>query len=523
MKNESRQNHDGMVSSKPVRAASQKVTPPMNGFGANSYQSGARNGSGVRVQLSAADLTRMLLRELWLMAAIFSIISLIGISFAMTLQREYKASARLSILLGEEYVFSPRVGAAGEGAVPKQEQIVQSEVEVLTSQQVAERTVRAVGLDRLFQPEDIVVSQGSDTPDRRLAFGVDAFRKKFGASATPNTTVIQLVYANRDPVVAADTLNKLIDEYLLYRREVLFEDRSSELGAQRTDFENQLATVEQELSAFLAANGVADFPSERATLQTLLASTRAELLNVESRRSEAEGRLSVTARNLQREPAERRAEFASDNSQRRLELQSQLADLRTRYTDESQPVQDLLRRIEALDQLLSSPEGRAAGQTKTGPNPIRDSLATDTARADADVAALIGREQVLVAQVAQIQARSVQLAARQPQYEDLLRRKAVLEEQVRQFSNREASARAQNALNANSNENIRVIERASPPPRGQSNKRWAVLGAIALAGFTALMAGLVRVLSRSNFPTAGSVGRTLGLPVLATVNVARGY
>jgi hypothetical protein len=31
------------------------------------------------------------------------------------------------------------------------------------------------------------------------------------------------------------------------------------------------------------------------------------------------------------------------------------------------------------------------------------------------------------------------------------------------------------------------------------------------------------VLSRSNFPTAGSVGRTLGLPVLATVNVARGY
>jgi uncharacterized protein involved in exopolysaccharide biosynthesis len=494
----------------------------MNGFGASGYPASPRGASGVRVQLNASDLVRMLLREVWLMAAIFSIIALVGVGFANTLEREYRASARLSVLLGEEYVFSPRVGAAGEGAVPKQEQIVQSEVEVVSSLQVAERTVKSIGLDRMFEPQDIVVTQGADTPERRFAFGVEGFRKNFSASATPNTTVIQLSYANKDPNVAAEALNRLIDEYLVYRREVLFEDRTGELGEQRGNFESQLAAVEQELSAFLASNAVADFPGERATLQTLLSSTRAELLQVESRRSEAEGRLSVTDRNFSREPAERMAEFTSDNSTRRLELQTQLADLRTRYTDESQPVQDQLRRIEALDAVLASEQGRAAGQTKTGPNPVRDTLASDRARADAELEALVQREQVLIAQVAQLQARSVQLASRQPQYEDILRRKAVLEEQVRQFSNREASARAQNALNRNSNENIRVIERASPPPRGQSNKKWAMLGAVALAGFTALMAGLFRVLSRSSFPTPASVGRTLGLPVLATVNVARG-
>jgi uncharacterized protein involved in exopolysaccharide biosynthesis len=93
----------------------------------------------------------------------------------------------------------------------------------------------------------------------------------------------------------------------------------------------------------------------------------------------------------------------------------------------------------------------------------------------------------------------------------------VLEEQVKQFSTREASARAQNELNRTSNDNIRVIERANVPTRGTSMKKLAGLGALLFAGITALMAGLVRAFSRSSFPTPASVGRTLGLPVLATV------
>jgi uncharacterized protein involved in exopolysaccharide biosynthesis len=98
-----------------------------------------------------------------------------------------------------------------------------------------------------------------------------------------------------------------------------------------------------------------------------------------------------------------------------------------------------------------------------------------------------------------------------------MRRKAILEEQVRQFSTREASSRAQNELSATSNENIRVIERANVPTRGTSWKKPAALGALVFAGFTALLAGLMRAFSRTSFPTPASVGRTLGLPVLATV------
>ena len=483
-----------------------------------SRSSGGYDGSSdARPKLGLGDWAGLLWREKWLMMAVFSFLSLLGLSFAMTLEREYTATARLSVLLGDEYIFTPRVGAAGEGSSPKQEQIVQSEVEILTSAQVAERVVRGVGLGKLFDAQDIRITQGPDTPERRIAFGVADFQKKFGAAATPNTTVVRLAFTNRDPDIAALALNRLIDEYLGYRREVLFEDRTGSLSNQRTEFEVQLQAVNQELTGFMGRNGVADFEAERTSTQVLLANVRADLLSVQARQREAQGRWASTNQSYEREPAEVRLSFETDNSRRRIELASQLADLQTRYTDDSQPVRDAQRRIEALDQLLASEQGQAAGSTKTGTKPVRDTLNTDRARNLADVEAMDQRESVLAAQEAQLQARAVQLSQNRPEYEDLLRRKTILEEQVKQFSTREASARAQNELSRTSNDNIRVIERANVPTRGKSLKRYVAMGAIVFAALTALMAGLVRAFSRSGFPTSASVGRTLGLPVLAMV------
>lgn len=492
-------------------------TAPNNSRQQSGYGNGYDSQGSARPKLGVGDWVRLLWREKWLMMAVFSLLSLLGLSFAMTLEKEYKATARLSILLGDEYIFTPRVGAAAEGSAPKQEQIVQSEVEIMKSSQIAERVVRNIGLGKLFQDGDIRITQGPDTPDRRIAFGVAGFQKSFNASATPNTTVVNLEYSNRDPEISARALNKLIDEYLIYRREVLFEDRTGSLGQQRNEFEVQLQEVQTKIVDFMDRNGVADFESERGSVQALLAATRADLLSVQARQREAQVRFSSTDQSYQREPAEIRLSFETDNSRRRIELASQLADLQTRYTDDSQPVQDARRRIEALDQLLDSPAGQAAGSTKTGANPVRDTLATDRARNLADFEALQQREVVLEAQATQLQARAVQLSQSRPEYEELLSRKAVLEEQVRQFSTREASARAQNELNRTSNDNIRVIERANVPTRGTSLKRAVAAVALGFAGLTALMAGLVRAFSRSSFPTPASVGRTLGLPVLATV------
>jgi uncharacterized protein involved in exopolysaccharide biosynthesis len=144
-------------------------------------------------------------------------------------------------------------------------------------------------------------------------------------------------------------------------------------------------------------------------------------------------------------------------------------------------------------------------------------LAADRARNAAEVEALTQREAILEAQVAQLQARAIQLSQVKPLFDDLIRRKAILEEQVKQFSTREASSQAQNELSRTSNENIRVIERANVPTRGKSWKKEVAILSVLFAALTALVAGLMRAFSRTTFPTPSSIGRTLGLPILATV------
>ena len=183
---------------------------------------------GARPQPSLGDWMKMLLKEVWLMLAIFSIIAILGIAFAMTMQKKYTAEARLSVLVGDEYIYMSNAGAnaTGEGATPKQEQIVQSEIEVLTSAPVATRTVQAIGLDKLFPPKADDKSEKALNPEAKFNTGVEKLRREFGASSTPNTTVIHLYMSNKDPQMAALSLNKMIDEYLVYRRQVLFENRT---------------------------------------------------------------------------------------------------------------------------------------------------------------------------------------------------------------------------------------------------------------------------------------------------------
>jgi len=279
-----------------------------------------------------------------------------------------------------------------------------------------------------------------------------------------------------------------------------------------------MLAVQTQINNFLVANHMSDYEAERTANQNLLATTRQELMATISRRTEAQGRFSSTNAYYSKEPSEVRLSFESDNSKRLIDLQQQLAELLTKYTEESQPVQDMRRRIAALENVLNSPQGKNSGTIRTGPNPVRDSLATDRARNNAEVVASQDREKILQEQVNQLEARAMQIAQIRPQYEELMRKKAVLEEQVKQFSTRELAASAQSKLNAMSNDNIRVIEHAVVPTKGSSLKKFVAMGAILFGLFCGLVAGLIRVLSRSSFPTSKSVGRSLGIPVLATIN-----
>ena len=61
----------------------------------------------------------------------FLVIALIGAAVALRMPKTYAAHSSLLIRLSPEYVYQPKVGDAARGATPDNDQVVQSELEIL--------------------------------------------------------------------------------------------------------------------------------------------------------------------------------------------------------------------------------------------------------------------------------------------------------------------------------------------------------------------------------------------------------
>ena len=88
---------------------------------------------------------------------------------------------------------------------------------------------------------------------------------------------------------------------------------------------------------------------------------------------------------------------------------------------------------------------------------------------------------------------------------------------MQNFSAREIEERALAEISNQSADSVRVLEPARVPIQGSSLKLPIAALAFLFAGFTALMAGLLRALTRDGFATARSLERTIGVPVVGAV------
>ncbi len=99
------------------------------------------------------------------MLAVFIGLAALAVAFALTLKTLYPTHASVLVKLGQEYVYQPRSGDAGRGAVPDNDQMVQSEAEIMGSDAVKMRVVGRLGVARLDPADARAYAAG--TPEAR--------------------------------------------------------------------------------------------------------------------------------------------------------------------------------------------------------------------------------------------------------------------------------------------------------------------------------------------------------------------
>ncbi|MCA8903165.1 MAG: hypothetical protein KDA53_18155 [Hyphomonas sp.] len=483
-----------------------------------------RQRTPVHPRLGLADVLLQLWRAMGLMLLVFLPIFLAGMMLAFSMKKEFTARTRVLVSLGDEYVFRPSVGPESQQPLsPGMDSLIQSELEMLRSPVVAREALKRFDLNRVFPKLRAACGQefgarlsGDQFEEACNQLAVRAFHKKFGAGAAPQIPVISATYTHEDPAVAAEVLNAVVGAYFTYRSTVFADGNSSGLAEQRGRFEGELKAADEALKAFLLDNGIGNFDAERDTVRQLYQFASSDLRAVEARIHLVDGQLAASRRQIRTIPAELDL-YVDDTSQQTLmDLRLEREDKLSRYTEDSRVIREIDKRIAQAEAYLAE-RGGAQGTVRRGPNPLFQQVETSIKTLEAEAASLQSQHSELVRQVADFEARQQRLSELEPGYQELVRTRDVLDRNVTTLAEREIEARARSQLVEKSFNNIRILEPAVAPVKGTSLKLPVAVLALLVAGFSALMAGLARALTRTRFSTGRSLERTLGIPVVAAV------
>jgi len=378
-----------------------------------------------------------------------------------------------------------------------------------------------LGLAHVFP----ALGAGYDTasPDQRQARegkAVVAMERNLKIATTPGAPVIRLDYVDHDPQLAAQVLNALMDEYLIYRRAILL-DPTAPLEEQRKAFEARLAEADEAYESFLGSNNIGDFETEKTSLAQLQATLQQQKYANDTQLADRQSRLAALSAQSGGLPAEvglyRDVDHTAQDKLSQLKVQRE--DLLSRYRPDAQPVKDIGDQIATLERAIGAGSVQGDGARRVGLNPVYQTVQTDRIQLTAEVAALKQASATLGEQIGQVTERQLRLAQLEPRYQALSRDRDVLSSNVKDFTQKEQETEAADAIAKQSNDNIAIIERAVTPAQGKSLKAPVALLSLILAAFAAVCAGLARGLARPGFPTPASAGRTLDLPVLATAGL----
>jgi uncharacterized protein involved in exopolysaccharide biosynthesis len=461
------------------------------------------------------DVIGLLFRQLLLMILVFIVVLALGAAAVLSLKKTYTAGASLLVNAGQEYVYQPRVGglADRQSQPPAVGEVAQAEANIIATREVKLRAVRALGLPFFHKPGKVSV----DPVEKQEGDAIKFINDGLSIGTTPQGATIGLGFESDNAEKSARVLNAIIDQYLIYRREVFQDRTTSAIQSQRRVFEDELAEVDRAYGSFLATNAIGDFAATKAALANAYQTTLSEKLSVENQLNQAARRLQTLEAQQAATPAEvtLQQDLNVSAQDQILQLRTEREQLLARYQPGSQPVQDIEARIAGLQAYVAGGSTVGAKEVRLGPNPVWTELETTRINTRAERDSLSARLASVNRQLGEILQRQAQLTREESENSTLTSNRDVLTASIREFQQRETQSRADNGLVAAGADNVRVIERAAAPTRGKSLKLPLLALVILFAGFTALCVGLLRVFTLRGFATPGMAGRTLEMPVLA--------
>ena len=382
----------------------------------------------------------------------------------------YQSEARLFI----RYVLdSHSVNADGKNAQMTSpdamgQSIINSEIEILTSFDLAVAAAKNIG------PDKILAKYGGGNDPIQAA---EIVRKNLVVDAPKQDSVIHVVYMDADPAIVQPVLTEIISDYLDKHLQVHQSSMSDDYLSQETaQLRSQIDETEDELRAAKTSAGIISLPDAERSYTDQIALINNQLF-------QAQADLAAETSELRAQPEQTNAaaptpgvlisvpEGRIEEYQRvcaRLDyLQGQQNDYYTQmgYTDENRLVQETQLEIAQTKWLKSNLEQRypdliGTYEASQGPGQSGGSAGLDQRLAPISLQAKIS---VLKQELAELQAGAVKVDVAESKIADLERRKEMLEGNYQNFAASLEQSRIDETLGPGRVSNINTVEAATPP------------------------------------------------------------
>jgi uncharacterized protein involved in exopolysaccharide biosynthesis len=391
------------------------------------------------------------------------------------------------------------------GAISEEE--VNSEIAVLTSRQVLERTIQATGLDKIPPPWYLRVifaplrayewaySWMHGTPYPSLAQrALQGMGESISVERMKDSNILVISYRSGSPEFAEIVLNELLKHYLDWHVTVHRQmDVQPFFTAQADTLNKEVTKLQDELQALKSSVSVADFSTEREIALRSDALLREESLLLNRQLAELDAKLGAVQRSAAGDQSWTRTSTTTRPASQVMEgLRAQILDLEleqvglsARYTDGSPLVRENRAKLEMARRSLEQERQLVSEESTTGLNPVLVTLQQESARLSADRAGAFERRRAIERQIAESRARIELLDMKAAEAERLELQLQSSKDRYLMYLDRTEKARVDSALDQSRVANVTVVQQASAPPKPVSPKRLTSL-IVAIAGGLAI-------------------------------------
>jgi uncharacterized protein involved in exopolysaccharide biosynthesis len=447
-------------------------------------------------------------RNRWAAAAGFAAVFVPVIAWVLFAPRVYQAELR--ILVQRERPEGAVTGEAG----PVSTQEVSSEVELLRSHGL---------LEQVAQREGLVAADGSPA---KLEKAVRGLAGDLDVGAVPNTNLIALRYAGRNPKQAAEVLNSLAALYLDKRAAIERHGEALEFFQEQAGLHGgELEQAQERMGEFSTSNQVSLLQQQKAAalrrteeIETELASVTGEIQSsrrrLEQLRQQGE-KLPETVKTASR--SARNQALIEKLKSLLVELENQRTELLTRYEPGYRLVVEVEKKLADTKKALDQEEQAVVVDETEALNPIRQSVEAEYFRTQTELAGLEARQRELRQKLGEQQGRQMRLESLTAEHDTLERKLKLAEENYLRYEERKEQARIANALDLEQLLHVSIVEPAREPALpAERPLAMVMLVGLLLGSCTGVGAAVVRDRQNRAVTSAAEIAALTGLPVLST-------